>query len=1106
MTAAPSRAAAPIQSERDRCRAHRTLALVGLLVGIAPFAQPANAQTFSKTEVVEYHDNQSKWVLGQQSKLYVDGVLASETSFNALAQPLWQKSFGALERSLEYYADGTLKSVADARHSGTFSTKIVLSSWMRGIPQRIDYPATPDQSQGAYKEAAVNSRGELQSVIDENGYQTCYTYDALGRLRSIAPASNAWTCDEAQSNWNKTNLVFEPAPAAYGLPAGHWRHVVTTGNGAKIIHFDAMLRPVVEESYDAGLVSTTKSVSVKRYDVAGRLKFQSYPVRDLIHHASVLFGTHTEYDSLDRVTAVRQDGENGALLSTTTVYLPGLQTSVKSARGQSSGAATVTSFMAYDQPSYELPVLAQQPEGVTTHILRDAFGKPAHIVRTDGQSLWDGRYFVYDQHQRLCKQEEMQGGASAFGYDAAGNLAWSASGLPWTGASNLTCHHTQASVAARRVDRSYDQRGRIKTLSFASHTTGAGNGNQSWTYTPDSLPSIIRTQNVPVLGADPKETINTYLYNTRRLLTDESVTVVGPSWSVFPLHYGYDHNGNLASHTYPTGHQVVYSPDALGRPTQVVSPSAAVTYASNIVHHPNGATASFLFGNGIAFQMQQNARQLPARVTHGPWGAASSNPSLILDNAYEYDANGNVGFIGDYKRNAAGHRWMDYDNLDRLTHAGSATFGQDHHLYFTYDILDNIRSWKTPTALRRDNYCYDARNRLEFLRPDDPSCTSGGARVAFGYDERGNVAFKNGQTFQFDLGNRLREASSSTSIERYRYDGHGRRVLASRLAGPEPSLGTILSQYSQSGQLMYQSNFRAEAAKDTEYIYLSGTLLAQREVPQNGTPGAVKFQHTDALGTPAAITNSAGGLIERMDYNPYGGTTAGSLKDAPGFTGHPLDRATGMSYMQQRYYDPEIGRFLSVDPVTADASTGGNFNRYWYANNNPYKFTDPDGRAAITWGPIGQTALTRLGQAGATSLLDSPAPGPADIVAAGIVIYAVGEIGYNIYQAAVSDTPESAADKIKSGTSAAAGVSGKKGELEGTGGQSGADGAFDSANGSNERSPREGVRVKDLDGGGTIETHGSTKSPDYPQGTPTVKIQGADKKPVVTVRYPEPSK
>ncbi|WP_242112241.1 RHS repeat-associated core domain-containing protein, partial [Luteimonas aquatica] len=59
---------------------------------------------------------------------------------------------------------------------------------------------------------------------------------------------------------------------------------------------------------------------------------------------------------------------------------------------------------------------------------------------------------------------------------------------------------------------------------------------------------------------------------------------------------------------------------------------------------------------------------------------------------------------------------------------------------------------------------------------------------------------------------------------------------------------------------------------------------------------------------------------------------------------HVLDAATGMNYMQQRYYDPAIGRFLSVDPVTAYEKPGANFNRYWYANNNPYRFIDPDGR------------------------------------------------------------------------------------------------------------------------------------------------------------------
>lgn len=63
------------------------------------------------------------------------------------------------------------------------------------------------------------------------------------------------------------------------------------------------------------------------------------------------------------------------------------------------------------------------------------------------------------------------------------------------------------------------------------------------------------------------------------------------------------------------------------------------------------------------------------------------------------------------------------------------------------------------------------------------------------------------------------------------------------------------------------------------------------------------------------------------------------------------DPATSLIYMQQRYYDPAVGRFLSVDPVSV-RPLGGNFNRYWYANNDPYRFTDPDGRTAKLVRPL----------------------------------------------------------------------------------------------------------------------------------------------------------
>ena len=105
----------------------------------------------------------------------------------------------------------------------------------------------------------------------------------------------------------------------------------------------------------------------------------------------------------------------------------------------------------------------------------------------------------------------------------------------------------------------------------------------------------------------------------------------------------------------------------------------------------------------------------------------------------------------------------------------------------------------------------------------------------------------------------------------------------------------------------------------------------------------VTYIHTDGLGSPVARTNSAGALISATRYEPYG-MTAGGASPTIGFTGHVNDAETGLTYMQQRYYDPIAGRFLSIDPVTTEEDTGGNFNRYNYANNNPYRYVDPDGR------------------------------------------------------------------------------------------------------------------------------------------------------------------
>ena len=115
------------------------------------------------------------------------------------------------------------------------------------------------------------------------------------------------------------------------------------------------------------------------------------------------------------------------------------------------------------------------------------------------------------------------------------------------------------------------------------------------------------------------------------------------------------------------------------------------------------------------------------------------------------------------------------------------------------------------------------------------------------------------------------------------------------------------------------------------------------------------FLHNDLLGSPQSGSDSSGTVVWTESYTPYGEKWEKTPRsnDLGGFTGHVSDSATGLTYMQARYYDPVIGRFYSNDPVdvlghmTRGNSIANGFNRYAYANNNPYKYTDPDGEFSI---------------------------------------------------------------------------------------------------------------------------------------------------------------
>lgn len=118
----------------------------------------------------------------------------------------------------------------------------------------------------------------------------------------------------------------------------------------------------------------------------------------------------------------------------------------------------------------------------------------------------------------------------------------------------------------------------------------------------------------------------------------------------------------------------------------------------------------------------------------------------------------------------------------------------------------------------------------------------------------------------------------------------------------------------------------------------------------------VTYYYTDQQGTPLATADASGNVISKFDYKPYGSVSSGSPTQGPGYTGHIEDADSGLVYMQARYYDPDVGRFLSTDPKVGAAGNVNSFGRYGYANMNPVSNIDPDGRGTIAIGAGGTLA------------------------------------------------------------------------------------------------------------------------------------------------------
>jgi RHS repeat-associated protein len=132
------------------------------------------------------------------------------------------------------------------------------------------------------------------------------------------------------------------------------------------------------------------------------------------------------------------------------------------------------------------------------------------------------------------------------------------------------------------------------------------------------------------------------------------------------------------------------------------------------------------------------------------------------------------------------------------------------------------------------------------------------------------------------------------------------------------------------------------------YYYAGGKPLAMRVIA-DATPDTLYFLLTDHLGSTSVVLGSSGTITARQTYYPFGTirSATGASPTDKGFTGQRLDSYIKLIQMGARWYDPELGRFISADSIVPQAGNPQALNRYAYALSNPLKYIDPSGHTSI---------------------------------------------------------------------------------------------------------------------------------------------------------------
>jgi RHS repeat-associated protein len=388
--------------------------------------------------------------------------------------------------------------------------------------------------------------------------------------------------------------------------------------------------------------------------------------------------------------------------------------------------------------------------------------------------------------------------------------------------------------------------------------------------------------------------------------------------------YAYDEAGNRTAvvtpggqtaYTYDAAHRLVALQDAAGRRT---------TFALDA----EGNRTEVRYGNGVQILQSYDSRNRTAAIAHAIDGTPIGSYAYVR---------GPAGHIVREVDGEGRQREYRYDPSFRLLEERTIPpgGGPAASVRYTYDAAGNRLSRIDDGG--ETTYAYDANDRLSTV-------TAGSGSTVLTHDANGNVVARaSGGTataYEYDALNRLtRVVTPAGEATDFTYDGLDNRV---RRSGPGGVTEFLVDPFGAGGlaQVLHETD---SARGTTDYVYGGGLISQERE-------GAVAYHLQDTHGSTRRLTDSAGRVTDTYDFDAFGNLTGrtGTTPNAYLYTGQQLDGTLGLYYLRARYYDPALGRFLTMDPAPGDLLSPETLHRYVYATGDPINRQDPSGRTSLS--------------------------------------------------------------------------------------------------------------------------------------------------------------